>query len=681
MQTVRRSMRWFAAAMAVVYLSACGGGVDEPADGGGSGGGSAPAPSPGPSPGGDPGGSAPPPPPSSPPPSGSPPSAPPPSGSPPASPPPGSGTGPITDPGNGSGTPSITLTITSVAQRGLKLDWPAVSGASSYRIERDVDASDGADSFTQVNESTGPSVTFTNLSLVEAMNHKYRVTACGVSCNLATGTAQVAGDLADSIVGANQTVDDGSEGRAMATGKRGTTHVLAVGMPGFNGERGMVLIYERAEGSATWSTLPTMLVRSTGVSSEGGALLDHFGASVALSPNGEWLAVGMPGDDAPTDEDGVNPPLAGTATGVDGSGGVRVYRYFNGAWSIVARIKAPNARKDDAFGTSVAISNEGRLLVGAANEDGGSNGDVYLSATVDPTVLDNKTAPDRGAVYAYAISGNLYNFRAYVKPPVIQQNPTHACFGASLSADQSARWVAVGAPCGSYNGFGAGGVIIYDMDWMWSGGPKPVPVQVGFAPPTLRDLSVSSNPGPRSAAYRGFGGAVSMAPQGNWLAVGYPDKSYEPTDGSSALSAAGEVSVYRYQGATWGEHSVLLAYTPRAADRFGISVSMDDSRGLRLLVGVLEDDSNHIGLRRAVDMASEGSSAGGSSDTGAAYYFVENPDPSEPMLRKARLKGPKSVSNQQLGQATAITRDGSEMLLSGQYVGGTDGSSAIFFGY
>ncbi len=179
MQTVRRSMRWFAAAMAVVYLSACGGGVDDPADGGGSGGGSAPAPSPSPSPGGDPGGSPPPPPP--PPASPPPPSAPPPSGSPPASPPPGSGTGPITDPGNGSGTPAIALTITSVAQRGLKLDWPAVSGASSYRIERDVDATDGADNFTQLAESTVPSSTFTNLSLVDAMNHKYRVTACGLS--------------------------------------------------------------------------------------------------------------------------------------------------------------------------------------------------------------------------------------------------------------------------------------------------------------------------------------------------------------------------------------------------------------------------------------------------------------------------------------------------------------------
>ncbi|HSX93219.1 MAG TPA: FG-GAP repeat protein [Hydrogenophaga sp.] len=676
MPTVRRSMRWFAAAMAVVYLSACGGGVDEPADGGGTGGGSNATPSPSPSPSPAPGGGPPPPPPSSPPP----PAAPPPSGSPPASPPPGSGTGPIPDPGTGSGTPAIALTITSVAQRGLKLDWPTVAGASQYRIERDVDATDGTDNFLEVAQSAGPSISFTNLSLVEAMNHKYRVTACGASgCDLAAGTAMVTGDLAGSIVSANQAVDDGSQGRVMATGKRGTTHVLAVGMPGFNGERGMVLVYERAQDSASWSVLPTTLLRSTGVPAEGGSVLDHFGASVALSPNGEWLAVGMPGDDAPTDEDGVNPPLAGTATGVDGSGGVRVYRHFNGAWSIVARIKAPNARKDDAFGASVAISNEGRLLVGAPNEDGGSSGDVYLSGAIDSTVLDNKTAEDRGAVYAYAISGDLYSFRAYVKPPVLQQNPTYACFGVALSADQSAQRVAVGAPCGSYNGSGAGGVFVYDMDWIWSGGAKPAPVQIGFAPPTLRDLSMSPNPGPSSAAYRGFGGAVSMAPQGDWLAVGYPDKSHEPTDGSIARSAAGEVTVYRHQGAQWSQHSVLLAPAPRAADRFGISVSMVNPNGPRLLVGVLEDDSDHIGLRRAADFVNEGGTGG--SNTGAAYYFVENPDPTKPMLRKARLKGPRSVSHQHLGRATAITRDGSEMLLSGQYVDGPNGSSAIFFGY
>jgi len=570
----------------------------------------------------------------------------------------------------------MTLSITSLAQRGLKLDWPEVSGASQYRIERDVDATDGNDSFTEVGQSSDPSISFTNLSLTEAMNHKYRVLACGVSgCDLAAGTAAVTGNLAGSIVSANQAVDDGSEGRVMATAKRDdATHVLAVGMPGFNGERGMVLIYERAHNSAQWSALPTTLVRSTGVT------LDHFGASVALSPNGRWLAVGMPGDDAPTDEDGINPPLAGTAPGVDGSGGVHVYRYAaNGSWTLVARIKAANARKDDAFGSSVAIGNDGQLIVGAPNEDGGSSGDVYLYGTADPAVFNDKTAEDRGAVYLYSVSGDLYRFQAYVKPPV-PSGATSVFFGAAVAADQSALRVAVGAPRASFNGLFAGGVLIYDLNWLWAGAAKPAPLVTGFAPQANRDVSASPNPGPSSSAYRGFGGALSMASGGDWLAVGYPEKAYEPGDGGAARNAAGQVIVYRYQGTQWGEHSVLLAHAPKAADRFGISVSMVNANGPRLLVGVLEDDSDHIGLRRAADFPSEATGAG-TPNAGAAYYFVENPDPTGSMLPKARLKAPRAVGNLQLGRATGIAQDGSELLLSGKYVDGANGSSAIFFGY
>ncbi|NIM41720.1 MAG: hypothetical protein GTN84_11550 [Hydrogenophaga sp.] len=569
------------------------------------------------------------------------------------------------------------MTITSVAQRGLKLDWPAVSGASSYRIERDVDATDGADNFTQLAESTVPSSTFTNLSLVDAMNHKYRVTACGLSgCNLAVGTTPVTGDLARSIVSASADVDDNNVARAMATGKRGSTHVLAIGVPGADGERGMVLVYERAEGGAQWSSLPTSLARTNG------AVSDRFGASVALSPNGLWLAVGIPGDDAPTALDGVNPnPPAGTAL-VDGSGAVQVYRYSSGnGWTLVARIKAANAGAKDAFGSAVAIGDEGQLLVGAPNEDGGANGDVYRYGTAEASAFDDNSSEDRGAVYAYAASGDLYSFKAYVKPPV-QTGSTAVFFGAAIAADQFAQRVAVGAPRASFNGLLAGGVLIYDFAWLWADATKPASLASGFAPSANRSSSVSSNPDASSSAYKGFGGALSMSAGGDWLAVGYPDKGHDPLDGSAIRSAAGQVVVYRRQSTLWSEYSVLLAHAPRAADRFGISVSLVTANGPRLLVGVREDGSRHNGLKRPADIALEDSSLPASpSEAGAGYYFVENPDPdpSQPrMVTKARLKAPVARQGQWLGQATAMTRDGSELLLSGKHI---DGSSAIFFGY
>src|SRR5690606_42000189 len=68
--------------------------------------------------------------------------------------------------------------------------------------------------------------------------------------------------------------------------------------------------------------------------------------------------------------------------------------------------------------SSDLIGNEGQRLVGAPNEDGGANGDVYRYGTAEANALDDNTAEDRGAVYAYAASGELYSFKAYVKPPV-----------------------------------------------------------------------------------------------------------------------------------------------------------------------------------------------------------------------------------------------------------------------
>lgn len=703
MQTVRRSMRWFAAAMAVVYLSACGGGVDEPADGGGSGGGSAPAPSPSPSPGGDPGRSPPPPPPSSPPPPASPPppSAPPPSGSPPASPPPGSGTGPITDPGGGSS--SLSLTITSVAQRGLRLDWAEVAGATAYRIDLDSDASDGADNFTTgvaTVQPTGPaasrSYTFTNLGLTKAMNHKYRVVACTAGvCNGVMGTAPVTGNLADSVVSASESLVETKMARAMSTALRDdSVHVLAVGLPGADNGTGMVMLYERPTNSAVWTSPPKILLGTTGA---------EFGASVSLSPDGKWLAVGLPGDNAPTALNGVN-PVEGTST-VERSGAVQVYRYSPSSstgWRPVARIKAFNAGKGDAFGAAVAIGNDGKLIVGAPYEDSAAGGDrVYRyrpgvdseALLNDPSVFgdDQTNAKDRGAVYAYAANGDFYSFEAYVKPLVNAPNATSVFFGAAVAADQSVEHVAVGAPRATFDGKDAGGLQIYNVNWVWpasaqhsSDTAQPWTRVLRGAPANMRasNVAASSSPSRSSPAFQGMGGSLSMSPQGDWLAAGYADANYVMPGNS--LEAAGQVFVYRRQGAAdWAEFAWPVAYAPKANDRFGISVSIVNDNGPKLLVGASGDGRRDAaGIKRAAELAFEDNSLTEfPQGAGAAYYLVEDPLATQPgmrMVTKARLKAPSPASDQALGQTTAITKDGSEFLLSGQQL---NGSRVVFFGY
>lgn len=678
----RRSMRWFAATMAAVYLSACGGGGgDAPSTNGGSGSNANQNPSPGPGPGGTP---------PAPPPAGTPPAppAPPPAGTPPAAPPPGSGTAPIPDPGPGPVTP-FTVTVASAPQRGLTVEWTAVDGAVGYRIERDVDASDGVDNFLTVVFEPAPALsrTFTDLPLVEAMNHKYRVRAIAEAGPvLATAADSVSGDLAASVNIGPTTLDDssGNMARAMATAMRDNSrHVLAVGLPGANLGMGMVKIYERPVAGGAW------VEAQPGLSLETAATGDYFGASVALSPNGMYLAVGIPGDDGATAGTGVNPEPLAIEDDVEDSGAVQVYRYVAGAgWMRDARIKAINAGSGDAFGAAVAISDDGHLIVGAPNEDGALPPVGYLVISVFPELGDQAIAQDRGAVYAYGRSSVGYSSVTYLKPPV-DGGGRSLYYGAALALDAMGQRLAVGAPGASYNGSKAGGVVFYELTWnltMPPGGPVAFPavaLKEHFGTGGDRSVSPTTNPSPSSSAFRGLGGALAMSALGDWVAAGYAEKGGLVTGTSVSLPLnAGQVALYRHQGGAWAWHSSPTAPAPRANDRFGISVCLvNEGKGLQLLVGAREDGSGHNGLMRAADIAPE--SFVSTPETGAAYYFVANADPSQPMVLKARLKSPNRIHQEWLGLSTAMTKDGNELLLSGRYQGDSNEpfSKVIFFGY
>lgn len=690
MQTVRRSMGWFAAAMALVSVTACGGGGGDAGTRGGSGNSASPSTSPSPAPGGSPAPSPSPSPSPAPAPSPAPVPAPPPAGTPPAAPPPGSGSAPIPDPGSGAGATPFTLTITAAPQRGLKLDWTAVTGAFNYRIDRDVDATDGVDNFgsTAVAGAAAPtqSHTFTDLRLVEAMNHRYRIRALADNgTTLATAFATVSGDLAASIDSVSNPVDDsgGNRARVMATALRDqdvVRHVLAVGLPGANQGMGLVKVYERLPQGGAWTEVQTLSLPQA-------ALGDFFGASVALSPHGLWLAVGVPGDAHATAGTGVNPQPSALAREVQDSGAVQVYQYVAGqGWTPHARFKALNAGAGDAFGTAVAISDQGHLLVGAPNEDSAADPGVYQPSSADsPELGDGPTnIQDRGAVYAYANTAQGYAFDAYVKPLVTDASQSSMYFGAALAMDATGQRVAVGAPRASYDGALAGGVAFYSVSWAPPSDPPWTRWNLLQTVGPGGDRRVDASTSPLSPAYRGLGGALSMSADGNWLAAGYAEKGgLVPQTGQTLPANAGQVAVYRFQNNAWTWHSSPVAPAPRANDRFGSSLALvNGANGPQLLVGTPEDGAPHQGLMRAADIVPVDIAS--PAEAGAAYCFVGNAsDPGQPLVLKARLKSPDPQNQQWLGQATALTQDGNESLLSGAYDGDPRARfpNLIFFGY
>lgn len=159
--------------------------------------------------------------------------------------------------------------------------------------------------------------------------------------------------------------------------------------------------------------------------------MDWFGYSLALSADGNTLAVGAYGEDS-------------AAVGINGnqvdnsaaeSGAAYVFSRNGGVWAQQAYIKASNTNSLDSFGTSVALAADGNtLVVGAVGEDSGAVG-------INGNQGDNGTAAS-GAAYIFVRTGGAWTQRAYVKAP----NPDGGdMFGmsAALSADGST--LAVGA--------------------------------------------------------------------------------------------------------------------------------------------------------------------------------------------------------------------------------------------
>src|SRR6266700_973154 len=168
---------------------------------------------------------------------------------------------------------------------------------------------------------------------------------------------------------------------------------------------------------------------------------DQFGASVALSDNGNTLAVGATGEDSAlpgVTAGNVSEVTAGNAA--PGAGAVYIFTLSAGTWSQQAYVKASNTGADDQFGISVALSSDGSTLaVGATGEDSALTG-------VTPGIVSEGTAgnaaPGAGAVYVFTRDlGGVWSQQAYVKASNTDADDQ---FGISVALNSDGNTLAVG---------------------------------------------------------------------------------------------------------------------------------------------------------------------------------------------------------------------------------------------
>lgn len=418
---------------------------------------------------------------------------------------------------------------------------------------------------------------------------------------------------------------------------------------------------------------------------------DQFGYDIALSGDGNTLAVGAPYESS-------------NATGINGdqsnnlnaeTGAVYVFIHDGSGWSQQAYIKASNARRLDQFGFTMALSATGdTLVVGVPQEDGGVGG-------INGDESDASEA-NSGAVYVFVRSGDAWSQQAYIKAaqPIASDS-----FGSSVALSSSGDVLAVSTgrdatiravdvftrngvvwtqqsripgdtTLGYDNGFNSsialsgdgatlavgaasdrssiGGINGNETDAsLMHAGAVHVFIHDGSAW-TRQAYIKPSNPHARAM----FGERLALSANGNTLAVGVKNEPGNGTgingDGTDAsMTQAGAAYVFTRAGDDWSQQAYIKASNTGDGDAFGKSIALS-ADGNRLVVGAAFEDSNAIGI--GGDQQNNAA-----SDSGAAYLFQRSGDS---WSQQAYIKASNTEAGDLFGWGVALSADGTRLAVS-----------------
>jgi hypothetical protein len=384
----------------------------------------------------------------------------------------------------------------------------------------------------------------------------------------------------------------------------------------------------------------------------GGANQGHTGNSIAVSGDGNTMAIGAPFE-------------SGGARGSNGnqndnstyaSGAVYVFTRQGDSWTQQAYVKASNPGEGDHFGSSVVLSRDGTTMAVAAHwEASGATG-------VDGDQNDN-SVPEAGAVYVFTRTGNDWTQQAYIKA----SNTGRAGsadefgdgdqFGYSLALSGDGNTIAVGAPtedsaAQQFNGNqrddtaqSSGAVYVYartGRTWAQQAYVKGAHTEAG-------DL---------------FGFSLALSFDGSTLAAAAFDEDgggrgiNPPHDNRSANSGA--LYVLTRQNGNWSQQAYIKGSKGETSDGFGFATSISED-GNTVVVGVGDEACLTPGIDPpgCADDAPPG--RGANIWVGAAYVFVRN---GATWTEQAFIKAPNARPYSSFGVRLALSGDGNTLAVS-----------------
>jgi len=389
-----------------------------------------------------------------------------------------------------------------------------------------------------------------------------------------------------------ETLSLSADGNTLAVGADGEDSNAT----GVNGDQtdnsanfsGAAYVFTRS--ANTWSQEAYIKASNTGNA-------DFFGRSLALSADGNTLAVGASGEDS--NATGINGNQADNS--LTSSGATYVFTRTGSTWSQEAYIKASNTDNDDHFGEELGLSGDGNTLtVIASREDSNATG-----INGDQT---NNFASFSGAAYVFTRAGSAWSQQAYIKASNSAANDR---FGTALDLSSDGNTMVIGALGEDSNALGVNGDQTNNTST--SSGASYVFVRAGIVWSQEAYIKAFNTD---DVDY--FGSEIALNSDGNTLVVSAIREASnavgiegDQADNSSPLSGA--VYAYSRSGSTWSRLAYIKATNTDSSDQFGHAVALSGN-GDTLIVGADFEDSNATGINGDQTNNSAGSS-------GAAYIY------------------------------------------------------------
>ena len=464
--------------------------------------------------------------------------------------------------------------------------------------------------------------------------------------------------------------NQGHSGNSVAMSSDGNTLVVGApyesgGATGVNGNQndnaayasGAVYVFVRQGGA--W-------VQQAYVKASNAEQSDHFGASVALSRDGNTMAVTSHWESS-------------AATGVNGdqrdnsirqAGAVYVFTRTGTTWTQQAYVKASNTGRPgegdmpgdgDQFGYSVALSGDGNMLaVGAISEDSAAqqvNGDQ-----------EDDSQQSAGAVYVYARTAGAWTQQAYVKGSHLE---TGDMFGFAVALDFDGDTLVASA----FDERGSARTINGPHD----NGANGSGALYVFTRRNGAWTQQAYVKGSRTEATDQLGYVVAVSDDGNTIASGAGDEDcltpgINPPgcdNDSPPLGAAniwvGAAYVFVRSGDTWTEQAFIKANNPRPYNSFGVKLALSGD-GATLAVASYVEDNGGRGIRPPVlqpflivdhlDPWREHQTQ--AEESGAVYFYTRT---GTTWTQRAYIKGANTDAGDEFGSAVALNGDGRIMAI------------------